>query len=728
MRKAIKWTAAVVVLASLLISVSISSNALEIVASGTCGENLSWILSETGTLTISGTGDMNDYNSKKLLPPWSDYRDSIENVIVENGVTSIGKYSFYNCEKVKSVSLPKTISKMGECSFYKCTGLKSVEIPNTITSIENYLFFECSSLPSITIPDSVKTIGYRSFEGCASIEELVIPESVDSISDGSLSGMIKLKSLTLPFVGTERAETANSAPIGCLFGWYSSDKVRRIQQRNSVTNADFDAYMPISLESITITGGVIPYNAFENCNMIKEIYISKYARCSAQNAFKGCSALEVLSVPKVNNNLYYEFGTTTLPESLRLIRVFEDLSKSAFSSVSEIKYIANEDSIKDPNYLQTHLGLTVCLCDSVATIGQFAFNKCTSLNSVEIGNNVQFIGKKAFSGCTSLERVEVSDIAAWCGIAFEDSEATPFSNSECKHMYINGERITNLLIPNSVTEIKEYTFSGFSDLKSIILPDSVTEISDNAFSGCAGLENVLIPDSVTSIGCDAFNGCKNLTEITIPTSVKIINDGAFEDCELLMDIWYSGLSTGWNEISADGGIVGAEIHYDTKLFPVFFDFADDVHSNIRTTVAEGKSVILPQFIMKTPKNKDFIAWRANESMFDPGSELNITGNTTIYAFLEDRVSLKQNSDNELTFSIRSGILSGNAKVIIARYEPNGRMLNYRIMDIENVEDGYSATIDGVFSSNPLEGEYYSIFIVSKNNCIPLYDSVTCTIS
>lgn len=176
-------------------------------------------------------------------------------------------------------------------------------------------------------------------------------------------------------------------------------------------------------------------------------------------------------------------------------------------------------------------GLTsITIPDSVTSVGSNAFYGCTGLTSITIPDSVTSIGECAFSGCTGLKEVHISSIEKWCSINFEDSYANPLYYAH--DLYLNGEKIVNLVIPDSVTSIGNYAFSGCTGLTSITIPDSVTSIGYGTFSGCTGLTSITIPDSVTSIGNYAFSGCTGLTSITIPDSVTSIGSLAFDSCKI----------------------------------------------------------------------------------------------------------------------------------------------------------------------------------------------------
>ena len=148
---------------------------------------------------------------------------------------------------------------------------------------------------------------------------------------------------------------------------------------------------------------------------------------------------------------------------------------------------------------------SVTIPNSVTIIGDYAFYYCKSLTSVTIGNSVKSIGEHAFSDCTSLKSVHISDIAAWCNIEFDDDFSNPLYYTS--HLYLNGEEVKDLVIPDGVTSIGNYAFYRCSGLTSVTIPNSVESIGDYAFYCCSGLTSITIPDGVTSIGNDAFYYC-----------------------------------------------------------------------------------------------------------------------------------------------------------------------------------------------------------------------------
>ena len=256
---------------------------------------------------------------------------------------------------------------------------------------------------------------------------------------------------------------------------------------------------------------------------LKEYAISAEVNVIASSAFDGCTALEKIYITSRTSSLMVQSGA------------FEDCEK-----LTSIEGYADTNAMKA---LIDVAGITRATVVA-GTIVTSAFGGCSSLTSVTINDGVTSIGSWAFSHCTGLTSVYYTgDIAGWCGISFVDSYANPLYYAG--KLYIDGQLLTDdLVIPDSVTEIKSFAFSGCTGLTSVTIGNSVTSIRRYAFEDCTGLTSVTIGNGVTSIGDRAFSGCTGLTSVTIGNSVTSIGYQAFPWCTGLTSVVFED-TEGW---------------------------------------------------------------------------------------------------------------------------------------------------------------------------------------
>ena len=191
---------------------------------------------------------------------------------------------------------------------------------------------------------------------------------------------------------------------------------------------------------------------------------------------------------------------------------------------------------------------TFVIPDGVTSVGKDAFVDYHSLTSITIPNSVRKIEEGAFENFYSLEKVNITDIANWCTIEFAGTNPLYFAGD----LYLNGNLVTELVIPNSVTNIEESAFYSCSSLTNVTIPDSTKSIGEYAFGICENLTSVTIGNGVTSIGKDAFSGCGNLKTITLGNSVKAIGGGAFNYCSSLTSIIIPDSVTSISDFSFSG--------------------------------------------------------------------------------------------------------------------------------------------------------------------------------
>ena len=157
--------------------------------SGKCGDDLTYTLTGDDingyTLTISGTGKMEDYSWRKEygpLVPWKSKCSKIINVDMSVGVTTIGDFAFNGCSRLNNITIPNGITSIGSNAFDACENLENIILPESVTSVGESAFISCSKLSSIVLPEGVTNIKDATFTGCVSLTDIKIPKSVTSIS------------------------------------------------------------------------------------------------------------------------------------------------------------------------------------------------------------------------------------------------------------------------------------------------------------------------------------------------------------------------------------------------------------------------------------------------------------------------------------------------------------------------------------------------------------------
>ncbi len=233
------------------------------------------------------------------------------------------------------------------------------------------------------------------------------------------------------------------------------------------------------------------------------------------------------SVPPANNIIFADAAVKALCVENWDTNGDGELSEDEAAAVTDIGTVfQNNTQITSFDEISYFTGLT--------SIASQAFNGCTGLTSITIPENITSIGMGAFKDCTGLTKAEFASIEDLCSMVFEDYGANPLVNAH--HLYINGEEITELVIPNSVTTIGTFAFRGCSSLTSATIPNNVTEIGDGIFSDCTALASVSLPENLTKISVGMFYGCKNLASIIIPEGVISIGRNAFYGCSSLTSL------------------------------------------------------------------------------------------------------------------------------------------------------------------------------------------------
>ena len=518
--------------------------------SGTCGDNLTWIFEpDTGTLTISGTGAMNSFETSPY-GVWYRICSQVTEIEIGDGLTHINDNAFCNFIMLNSVTIPGSVTSIGKNAFYDCMNLKSVYI----TDIEAWcaidfseptsnpllnsgeLYLDRAPAENIVIPNGVTNIGRYAFFACANLTSIEIPGSIVDIGKDAFYNCKKLESVYITDIAAWFDivfSTPKSNPLYYANDLYlNGDIVSDLVIPKHVTNIKYGVFNGCkSLTSVTIPGSVsnIGASAFSGCTGLTSVVMLDGVESIGASAFSGCSGMASVTVPKtlvsVDRMAFYNCT------GLRAVHI-SDIAAWCNISFSAMDAWSNPLFHAGNLYLNGTLVQDLVIPDGVTRIGEFAFQDGTCLTSITIPKSLQSIEAEAFAGCTCLKSVYITDIAAWCEIEFGGYRANPLYYAG--DMYLDGVLVKELVLPNSIIGIGSYAFSGCTSLTSVRMSNRITSISDMAFYQCTGLTTLTLPNRINRILSRAFLGCVALKEVTIPASARGIASDAFENCSDLV--------------------------------------------------------------------------------------------------------------------------------------------------------------------------------------------------
>ena len=447
---------------------------------GQCGDNLTWRLDQaTGLLTITGSGAMTDFSSSTDVP-WSNYKESITSVSLPAGLTTIGKYAFFEAANLASIDLPENLTTIGNYAFMLCSKLTSISIPSGVTTIGTQAFAGCSKLSSVALPDSLTEMGLYAFQGCLELTSIAIPSGVTAINQGTFQEC-GLTTLTLPENITSIADYAfydcidlgevrAKMPEPFAFGASAFDKIGATCKL-IVPRGTLDAYLAAGWTDEVFKGGV-----------------------------------EETPGGSCGPNLTWTYDTET-----------HHLTITGTGAMNNFGSERNK-----PWYRYQYDITSVSLPDGLTSIGGHAFSTCHDLASINIPESVTSIGRLAFVNCRSLTSITLPE-----GVTVLD------------YCFASCSSLTSITLPANVTYISE-AFSSCSALTTVkALMTEPCTLGTNAFSEISPACKLIIPAGTRQAYINAGwttdifpGGIVELGDANLDGTVSITDVGLMIDCIL----------------------------------------------------------------------------------------------------------------------------------------------------------------------------------------------------
>lgn len=486
---------------------------------------------------------------------------SLETLTVPDGVTEIGGGAFYNASSLKKITFPSSLKAIGSYAFLGCSSLEEIDLPSADVSLGVYLFRTCTSLKTVKLPEGMKEIPTGMFDSCPALVDIKIPSTVTKIGQYAFNFCRALKEIEIP---------ASLRTIEDYAFRYCTSLVSF--SAPNVTKIGKFALQDCSvLRSADISGvDEIPAYIFEGCAVLSDVKLPANYTKIGNYAFRGCEMI----------------GSLVIPASCKSIG---DFAFGKCAALTEMTIPASVEKTGIAMFEGSGVTKVVFEC-AITKIPLNTFGECMHLTSVEFPSTVKEIGASAFAGCVNLVSLpyDVYDHIGACAFygcrRLEGFYVGTLDDSIQYGTYFGCNSLTDVVIPENITDIGSLAFSTSAQLKSVTM-NGVRTIEAKAFAECPLLSEVKIESRLNFIGESAFSSCSKLTSLSLPKSVSFVGENAFQ-------------STGWERNQKNEFvIVGDGVFYKyngSASVIVFPEETKRISKNRLSGVEKIETVIIPE--------------------------------------------------------------------------------------------------------------------------------------
>ena len=530
------------------------------ISSGKCGDDVNYTFNMiTGDLRIYGSGEMDNYDTFSMIEwnscaPWYFDSEFVKNVVVEDGVTSIGNCAFHNCKNMTEIDIPGSVKSIGLGAFTRCYIIENIVVPEGVETIGYEAFYECTGLKTVSFPKTVTSLGDNCFYCCISLEDITVDSENPNFSSDECGVLFNKDKTDLICYPSGNKRTSYAVPESVLriktAAFAYAQNLENIVFGNNLESIYMEAFMGCNeLKELTLPGSLerIGNFSFYNCTSIEKLTIQEGAKIIGSFAFAHCEAMKSVSLPDSLEKIEMDAFEHTA--------FFENDANWANGALYCGKYLlaVKEDCegkfvIKPGTRMIADYALNRCknitgvtIPDTMIIIGEGAFNMCSGLKGVTLPSSVTTLLGSTFRFCNSLVSVTIPETVTVMGNqVFYDCENLESVEINAKVSTIGSSlfsgcpKLTSVKLPDSVKIIDDSAFRDCDSLETVVLPDGVEVIADYAFAYSLKLTEVNLPESLTSIGYQAFSGT-NINKITVPKNVSSISENAFYNTANLAD-------------------------------------------------------------------------------------------------------------------------------------------------------------------------------------------------